>query len=97
MVMALTLLHVIRMRSVAFLNDASLANCCQIFYGDAIVSGFGRGRLSPTPEINQNCDGGRVRRDAALGWHEGLRAGLVTQGSASGAEVCPWEPWNITT
>lgn len=57
---------------------------------------LGGRRLSPTPEINQSCDGGKVRRDAAPGWREGLRARLVTQGSASGVEVRCWEPWNIT-
>lgn len=53
-------------------------------------------RLSSTTEINQSSDGDRVRKDAALEGCKGLRARLVTQGSASGPDVCCLEPWNIT-
>lgn len=55
-----------------------------------------RRRLSPTPETDRSCDGGRVRGDRALGWDKGLRARSITGGCAAGAEVCCWAHVGIT-
>lgn len=49
---------------------------------------LGRRMLSPIPESDQGCNGGRARRDEDLGWHKALRARSVTRYHAAGAEVC---------